>query len=134
MELQAVKKFYDALAKKKIIGAKCNKCGSYTFPPLTVCRECRSRDIKMVKMSGKGTLHYYSKTMLPAKKFAEEPPAAYGMVELKEGPVFFTKINNADISSDDKIKAGNEKLPLPVEAKIKKAVGMNIVTFDIKKK
>ena len=133
MKLQVAKKFYDSLSEGKIIGVRCNKCKKYTFPPLTVCRECGSRDIKFVKMSGEGKLLYYSKTMLPAKKFANEPAAAYGLVELKEGPVFLTKINNADISSAEKIKEGNEKLPLPVKAKIKKAVGMNIVTFDIKK-
>lgn len=133
MELQAAKTFYDGLAKGKIIGIKCSKCGKYTFPPLPACRECRSRNIKFVEMSGEGKLFYYSKTMLPALKFAKEPPAAYGLVQLREGPVFFTKINNANISSNEKIKEGNEKLPLSVKAKITKAVGMNIVTFDIKK-
>ena len=131
MEFRVAKKFYDSLAKGEIIGTKCKKCGKYTFPPLTVCRECGSRDIEFVKMSGKGKLFYYSSTMLPAKKFAKEPAAAYGLVEVAEGPVFFTKINNADISSSEGIRKGNERLPANVKAKIQKVAGMNIVTFDI---
>lgn len=134
MELRTAKKFYDNLAKGKIMGIKCKKCKKYTFPPLLLCKECSSKNIKWVKMSGKGKLLFYSSTILPAKKFAKEPASAYGLVELKEGPVFFTKINNAKISSPEAIEKGNAKLPLDVKARIRKIAGMKIVTFDIVKK
>ncbi len=133
MDFNIAKKFYDNLAKGKIVGIKCNKCKKYTFPPMLLCRECSSNDVTLVGMSGRGKVYFYSNTMLPAKKFAKEPASAYGLVKLEEGPVFFTKINNADISSPQAIEKGNNKLPLDVKAKIKKIAGMNIVTFDIAK-
>jgi uncharacterized OB-fold protein len=132
MEMRTAKKFYDSLAKGKIYGIRCRKCKKYTFPPLLTCRECSSDDVEWVQMSGKGKLFYYSHTILPAKKFANEKPSAYGLVEMEEGPVFFSRINNADISSPEAMQKGNAKLPLPVKARISKVAGMNIVTFDLK--
>ncbi len=133
MEFRTAKKFYDNLAKGKIYGIRCRKCKKYTFPPLLRCRECSSESVEWVVMKGTGKLHYYSSTMLPAIKFVGEPPSAYGLVEMSEGPVFLTKINNADISSPDSIAKGNKALPLPVKARVRKIAGMDIVTFDIKK-
>lgn len=127
------KKFYDGLAKGQISGMKCKSCGKWTFPPISACRECGSRKIEWKKISGKGIVHFYSTSILPPKKFQQYSPYAYGAVELKEGPIFFTMIEGLDASTPEKIKAGNEKLPLNVKAKVSKKAGMNVVLFKVVK-
>ena len=117
---KVAKMFYDGLAKGKILGAKCNACGKWTFPPVTACRECGSQKISYKQISGDGTVYFYSTSMLPPKKFTKYSPYAYGLVELKEGPAFFTMVEGLDASTPDKIAEGNKKLPLKVKAKVSK--------------
>ena len=50
---------------------------------------------------------------------------------MKEGPTFFTMIEGLDASTPEKIRAGNEKLPLKVKAKVGKKAGMDIVLFKV---
>jgi len=127
------KKFYDGLAKKKILGAQCGACKKWTFPPVTACRECGSRKITLKQISGKGTVHFYSTSILPPKKFAKYSPYAYGLVELKEGPSFMTMVEGLNAATPDTIRKGNEKLPLKVKAKVSNKAGMNVVVFTTKK-
>jgi len=54
--------------------------------------------LEEIEISGEGELIMFSSTMLPAAKFSEEPKSAYGIVKLKEGPVFLTKVEGFDIS------------------------------------
>jgi len=123
------KKWYDQLAQGVITAIKCKDCGAYTFPPLTVCRECSSRNVEGVKISGKGKLIMFSSSILPAKKFAHLAPIAYGLVKLEEGPCFFTKIEGVKCSTPEEIRKENELLPAEVEAKVQEAEGVNIVVF-----
>jgi len=125
------KNFYDGLAKGKIMGVKCKSCGKWTFPPVSACRECGSRKIEWKNISGDGTVHFYSTSILPPKKFQQYSPYAYGVVELKEGPAFFTMVEGLDASTPEKIKEGNEKLPLKVKAKVGKKAGMDVVLFKV---
>ena len=125
------KRFYDGLAKGQIEGIKCKTCGKWTFPPVSACRECGSRKIEWKKISRDGTIYFYSTSILPPKKFQQYSPYAYGLVELKEGPTFFTMIEGLDASTPEKIRAGNEKLPLKVKAKVGKKAGMDIVLFKV---
>lgn len=125
------KKFYESLAKGQIWGIKCKSCSKWTFPPISACRECGSRNIEWKKISGKGTVYFYSTSLLPPKKFQQYSPYAYGMVKLEEGPIFFTMIEGLDASTPEKIKEGNKRLPLKVKAKVSKKAGMNLVLFKV---
>lgn len=125
------KKFYDGLAKGNIFGMKCKECSKWTFPPVSACRECGSRNVEWQKISGDGTVYFYSTSILPPKKFQQYSPYAYGDVILKEGPAFFTMVEGLDASTPEKIKEGNQKLPLKVKAKVAKKAGMNIVLFKV---
>ena len=124
-----VRKFYSELGKGNIWGQQCNKCKSWTFPPKGSCQNCNSFDLKMKKISGKGKLQFYSVGNLPPKKFADIAPYAYGLVKLKEGPVFPTQIRGVPMKLSE-IPAANAKCPIDVQAKIKKIAGMNIVIFE----
>ncbi|MBN2477861.1 OB-fold domain-containing protein [Candidatus Micrarchaeota archaeon] len=123
------KMFYEGLGKGKILGAHCKDCGKWTFPPVSACRECGSRKIQFKKISGEGTVYFYSTSILPPKKFAKYSPYAYGLVVLKEGPSFMTMVEGLNASTPEKIKEGNAKLPMKVKAKVSKKAGMNVVVF-----
>jgi uncharacterized OB-fold protein len=126
-----IKRFYDSLAKGKIYGVKCKKCGWISFPPKAGCAKCSAHSMEWKLMSGEGKLLFFSSGNLPPMKFAKYYPYAYGGIELKEGPVFYTQIEGLDISSTDAIEAQNKKMPMKVKAKIKKMAGMNIVVFRV---
>ena len=128
------KKFYDSLGKGLIYGVQCHDCKEWTFPPKSACQQCGSQKISWKLISGDGVVHFYSTSILPPAKFAKYSPYAYGDVVLKEGPVFFTMIEGLDASTPEAIKAGNEKLPLPVKAKVSKKADMNVVVFKVVKK
>lgn len=128
------KNFYDGLAKGKIYGVVCKKCKKWSFPPITACRECGHRVLQWKKISGEGEVHFYSTSILPPKKFQQYSPYAYGDVILKEGPAFFCLVEGLEASTPEKIKEGNEKLPLKVKAKVGKKAGMNVVLFEVVKK
>lgn len=128
-----VDKFYKSLAKGKIYGVKCKKCKHFIFPPKAACEECGAHKVEWKKISGNGTLLFFSSGNLPPKKFAKYHPYAYGAVELKEGPVFFTQIEGLNVKNVEAIEKQNEKMPMKVKAKVKKLAGMNIVVFKVVK-
>jgi hypothetical protein len=127
---RAPKTFYEELEAGRIVGTKCNDCGEHTFPPLTACSACRSRNLEFTEISGRGTLHYYSSTMMPSKRFVDEGKMAYGMVELEEGPYFFTKIEGVDFANADEIREGNEELPIDVVGKPEEVAGKTVLVFE----
>lgn len=124
-----IAKFYGSLAKGKIYGARCRKCGHFMFPPKAGCEKCGAHSMELKAISGDGKLLFFSSGNLPPMKFAKYHPYAYGVIELKEGPCFFTQVEGLDVSSVEAIEKQNEKLPIPVKAKVKKMAGMNIVVF-----
>lgn len=128
-----IDKFYKSLGKGKIYGVVCKKCKHFTFPPKAGCEKCSAHSMSWKQISGNGELLFYSSGNLPPLKFAKYHPYAYGAVELKEGPVFFTMIEGVPVSSVEAIEKQNKKMPMKVKAKVKKMAGMNIVVFKVVK-
>ena len=128
-----IEKFYKSLGKGKIYGTVCKKCKTFTFPPKAGCKNCGAHKMEWKQISGKGELLFYSSGNLPPLKFAKYHPYAYGGVELKEGPVFFTLIEGVPVSSVEAIEKQNKKMPMKVKAKVKKMAGTNIVVFKVVK-
>ena len=128
-----IEKFYKSLAKGKIYGTVCKKCKAFTFPPKAGCSKCGAHKMAWKQISGEAELLFYSSGNLPPLKFAKYHPYAYGGVELKEGPVFFTMLEGVPISSIDAIEQENKKMPMKAVAKVKKVAGNNIVVFKVVK-
>lgn len=128
-----VTRFYKELARGRIYGVQCKKCRHFIFPPKAGCEKCGAHYMEWKRISGDGTLHMFSSGNLPPLKFAKYHPYAYGVVELKEGPCFFTQVEGLDVRSVDAIRAQNEKMPMKVKAKVRKMAGMNIVIFKAAK-
>ncbi len=125
-----VKKFYDALKKKKLMGFKCPKCGTYSFPPKPTCNNCGNIDLKWVEISGKGKLKHYNVENFPGGEFQDIAPYAVGLVHLKEDVPYFAMIEGVDLEDPWE---GNQELPVDVEAKIKKVGTKTIVAFKVVK-
>lgn len=68
----------------------CNSCSENYFPPRPFCPKCGSRDVKVVKASGKGRLYSYIINHLPSPGFT--PPFTVAIVELDEGPRLMTNL------------------------------------------
>lgn len=126
-----VKTFYDALEKGKLMGLKCPKCGTYSFPPKPTCNKCGNFDLKWVEMSGKGKVNYYNVENFPGGEFQAIAPYAIGVVIMKEGTPLNTLIKGVDLKDPWK---GNLALPADVEAKVMKVGTKNVVVFEVVKK
>jgi uncharacterized protein len=82
--------YWEGCAKGELRLQKCKACGNVYFPPRPFCAKCSSREVGVVKASGKATLHTYVIHHRPAPGFT--PPYAIAVVELEEGPRMMTNI------------------------------------------
>ncbi|WP_421909096.1 Zn-ribbon domain-containing OB-fold protein [Methanolacinia petrolearia] len=69
-----------------LIGSKCETCGTYYYPPRTVCPQCR-RDGKMVehKFKGTGEVVTFSIIRTASAPYDYETPYPIAIIELEEG-------------------------------------------------
>ncbi len=67
----------------RLEGSRCRACGEVQFPPRTVCRHCRGRDLEPRRLSGRGTVHSFTEMATAAAGFP--PPYLMALVELEEG-------------------------------------------------
>ena len=72
------------------LGFRDVKTGEVYFPPRHFCPSSGSTDIEIIKASGRGTLHSYIISHLPAPGFT--PPYAIAIVKLEEGPKMMCNI------------------------------------------
>lgn len=89
-----LKIWYDALNENKILGLKCNRCGSVEFPPVPICNDCSCTDMEWVEMSGEGELDTFCFSPMGIPPYHEEPTMC-GFGRLKEGMLFNSAIVNA---------------------------------------
>lgn len=82
--------YWDGAKERELRLQQCKSCDKIYFPPRAFCPECGSRDVKVVKASGKGRLYSYIINHLPAPGF--EGPFAVAVVELEEGPRLMSNI------------------------------------------
>lgn len=75
-----------ALKKDKLMGLKCNDCGTYTCPPTMACCNCASTNHEIVEMSGKGKIVTFTVVNIAPEGRENEVPYTIAMVELDEGP------------------------------------------------
>ncbi|MEM9357260.1 MAG: Zn-ribbon domain-containing OB-fold protein [Pseudomonadota bacterium] len=82
--------YWDGAKRGELLLQKCKSCNNVYFPPRPFCPECGSRDVEVVKASGKGRLYSYIINHMKAPGY--EPPFAVAVVELEEGPRIMTNI------------------------------------------
>ncbi|GAB4310402.1 MAG: hypothetical protein Kow0090_23420 [Myxococcota bacterium] len=76
--------FAQSLKDGYILGSRCKKCGATSFPPRADCLECLSGEFEFFEISGRGTLHTYTKIVAAPTGFEELSPYIVGLVDLEE--------------------------------------------------
>ncbi len=82
--------YWDGAKRGELLLQTCKSCNHTYFPPRPFCPECGSRDVEVIKASGKGRLYSYIINHMKAPGY--EPPFAVAVVELEEGPRIMTNI------------------------------------------
>jgi len=82
-----------------LLGSRCRACGAEFFPPVRVCRKCKSKDIEAKEMPRKGTLITYTKLTEPAEEFGKHAPIYLGLIGLSNGVRLVSTL--ADVSESE---------------------------------
>ena len=83
--------YWDGAREGELRLQRCDSCDNVYFPPRPFCPECGSRDVSVIKASGRGKLFSYVINHLPSPGF-EDGPFAIAVVELEEGPRMMSNI------------------------------------------
>lgn len=100
-----IESFYQFAAEKKLMAAKCQKCGALLLPPRPMCIKCLSTSLEWVELKKSGKLLTYTVIHVPPAQFQSLAPYAVGIIELEEGPRLLGMLRNIDL---EKIKIGME--------------------------
>jgi len=130
MPESVIKRYYDGLGEGRLIAAKCECCGSYTFPPTTACENCGCADLDWVELSGKGKLLFVTHGMAPPPnpRFNEIAPLTYGHVILEEGIVVQGIVNGVE-PTPEALREFYERGPVDVRADVIKVKELNVLAF-----
>ncbi len=83
--------FWDAATRHELLIQHCDACGRHQFYPRAFCRFCHAAAVTWVKASGRGVV--YSLTRIWHSDDPAQPaPYINALVELDEGPRFFTTL------------------------------------------
>lgn len=83
--------YWDGTKNGKLLLQHCKPCGGKAYyPPRPFCPSCGSRDVSVVEATGRGSLHSYVISELPAPGY--EPPFTVAVVMLEEGVKMLTNI------------------------------------------
>jgi uncharacterized OB-fold protein len=91
--------FWDAADEGRLVAQRCAKCGRLRHPPRPMCPECRSLDVEIVDLSGRGTLYSYALLHHPRHPAFEYPVVA-ALVDLDEGIRLVSNLVGVDGDGD----------------------------------
>ncbi len=80
-----IESFYEFIKQERVMGAKCQKCGTLLLPPKPMCPKCFSKDLKWKEFEKRGKLLTYTVIHVSTKKFQALTPYAVGIAELEGG-------------------------------------------------
>jgi uncharacterized OB-fold protein len=76
--------FAQHLKDGRLMGSRCQKCGATSFPPRADCEKCMSGEFELFEMSGRATLHTFSKIVAAPTGFEDAAPYTVGVADLEE--------------------------------------------------
>ena len=114
-----IKEWYDQLAEGKIMGLKCDKCGSIEFPPVPVCNTCGNMSLHWAEMSGKGRMVSFSFSPMGIAPYSTEDVVS-GYCILEEGMYFTAPIIDFDPDDMDALLERLKKGPIPIHLEVTK--------------
>ena len=84
------------LTRNRLVGVKCQSCGTVSCPPRAACLGCRSTDLAQVALAGSGTIRTFTTNYVAPLGREDEAPYTIVMVELDEGPWIAGNLDVAD--------------------------------------
>ena len=105
---------WEAAKRHELLVQHCKACGHLSFPPMTNCSQCLSRDLDWQAVKGTGKVHsfiVYHQGWLPG--YLKSTPYNVAIVQLDEGPRFISNIvgiDNDDIEVDMPIEVTYEEV------------------------
>jgi uncharacterized OB-fold protein len=105
--------FAEYLGEKRLMGSRCQCCGTLHLPPRALCPACFGEQVKWEEMSGRGkliaftTIHIAPTAMIEAG-YGRDKPYCAGIVQLDEGPAISAQIVGVDASKPEQILIGTE--------------------------
>jgi uncharacterized OB-fold protein len=103
--------FAQYLKDGHLMGARCKQCGAWSFPPRADCEKCMSGEFEFIEMSGKCTLHTFTKIVAAPTGFEDQTPYTVGVVDLAEGGRALAWIG--ETIPEEEIKIGMELQLVP---------------------
>ncbi len=109
--------YNEALKKNKLLGLKCNDCGTITVPPKMACRKCASPDMEIVELEGKGKIQTFTTVNVAPEGRENEVPYIIVLVELDEGPWLMGNLTDIDPGKatmeliDQRVSMGHKVFP-----------------------
>jgi hypothetical protein len=100
-----IEQFYKFLSEKRLMAARCKKCGAKFLPPRPICSNCYSRSLDWIQLGTRGKLVTYTIIHVAPPKLQPLVPYAYGILELEDGLRLPGMIRDIP---DDEIKIGME--------------------------
>ncbi|TDA70205.1 MAG: Zn-ribbon domain-containing OB-fold protein [Clostridia bacterium] len=105
--------FVGWLQEKKLMGARCGKCGQVYLPPRPYCPSCRSSEMEWHELSGRGevaafTAVHVAPTFMEKQGFGRGKPYATAVVRLQEGPGISARLVGVDAARPEEIKVGTQ--------------------------
>jgi hypothetical protein len=108
--------FYEYLGEQKLMGSRCQSCGTLYLPPRPLCPACYSSDVGWEELGGRGrlvaftTVHIAPTAMIEAG-YGRKNPYCTGIVQLDDGPAISAQIMGVDPAKPEQIDIG---MPLQV--------------------
>lgn len=90
------KSYNEALKENKLLGLKCQDCGTVTVPPKMVCRKCASPNLEVLQLKGKGKIQTFTVNNVAPEGREDEAPYIILLVELDEGPWIMGNLTGVD--------------------------------------
>ena len=76
----------------RILGNKCESCSAEFFPPVNLCRRCKSTRLKDCEMPKWGTLLSYTLQKESLAGFEDQEPMVFGLIKLENGVKIIAQI------------------------------------------
>ena len=104
------REYHKGLVQNRLLGLKCNQCGTLTCPPQMSCRNCASYDLEVTQLSGRGKITSFTTIYVAPEGRETEAPYLVVLVELEEGPWIMGNLYDMD-----PVRADMELIGKPVE-------------------
>jgi len=103
--------FAQELRDGRLMASRCKACGATSFPPRADCAECLSGDFEFLEISGKATLHTFTKIVAAPTGFEDLAPYTVGVADLAETGRLLAWIG--DTIAEDEIQIGMDLQVVP---------------------